>query len=193
MRPMTDTLTSWLMEGYFRITEQHPITGSGRIAVDKKNTIMYPSTLIMARGLAGISNSAVSHLYLSYSSNDDLPLNPYTISPSITSVALNSEQGTLRIPLSFPATITEDTQGAWTMANFNILVNQPGNYKITGSPTLVNGMKFYEAALVVQTDPNGSPSSITGDKMIARVAFERLTYDSAFNLTVSWGIKLDIT
>ena len=190
MKPMTDHLYSWLAEGHFRLTEFSPLTGESRIVVDRKNSIMYPSTYIAARGLTGLPNSAISHLDLAYNNGDTYPTDPYTISPSNSAFQVGSGSGVLRIPLTFPGTITSAEDGSWNLATFNILVNQPSSYIVTGSPSLGGTTDFFEAGLVCQTASNGSPSNITGDKLFARIAFERLAYNSLFNLTVSWGIKL---
>jgi len=194
---MTDIFNPrWLAEGHFRMTEYSLLTGEQRVVVDKPNKIMYPSTEVVARGLAGIPNSAISHLYLAYNNNNAYPDNDYTISENNTSFPRDAVTGLLRIPIVLPATIVPANDGSYQRLTFNVLVNQPVNYVVDASPSLNsgggNGSDFFEAALVCQTDPLGSPSNITGDRVIARVAFERLAYDQVFSLTISWGLKLSI-
>lgn len=196
--PMTDDVFNprWLTEGFFRMTRYSPVTGETSLIVEKRNKIMYPSTEVVARGLAGLPNSSISHLYLAYNNNNAYPANGYVISENDTSFPRDSVTGLLRIPIVFPAAIVPAEDGSYQRLTFNVLVHQPNSYIVTDSPSLNSGggsgSDFFEAALVCQTDPISSPSNITGDRVVARVAFERLAYDQVFNLTISWGLKLSI-
>lgn len=190
--PMTERLNNWISEGYFRLSSYSPTTGETKLLVDKKNKIMYPSTEVVARGLAGLPNASVSHLYLAYNNDGVYPANGYTISESDSSFELDAQSGYLRIPITMAPTITAAQDGSYQLITFTVLVNQPDAFKVTGSPNLSNASDFFEASLVCQTDPNGSVSNTVGDRVVARVAFQRLSYDSTFSLTVSWAIKLSI-
>ena len=189
---MTDTLKNWITEGHFRLSGYSSETGEIQVFVDKQNKIMYPSTEIVARGLSGLPNAAISHLYLAYNNDDAYPANGYTIAENNTAFQKDASSGYLRIPITMPPTITPAGDGSYQLLTFTVLVSQPSAFKVTGSPNLSNSSDFFEAALVCQTDPNGSVSNTTGDRVFSRVAFQRLAYDSTFNLTVSWAIKLSI-
>ena len=194
---MTNILKSWLLEGHLRISELNTKTNESRIVVDRKNTIMDGASNIIARALAGLPNSGISHLYLAYSNDSSVPGNGYSINkadPVFVTGDASNYHGCLRIPLSFAPAITDvtDEPGSKLMT-FNILVNQPGGFTILDSDraTLTSGVSdFFEVGLVSQTNPAGSTSNITGDLVLARLAFQKLTYNTAFNLTISWGIKL---
>ena len=189
---MRDILPSLAAEGHFRLTRFNMETHEHQLLVDKHNLIMNPATYITTRGLAGLPNSAVSHLYLAYNNGATGPSLPYTVTAANPDFLVGSGYGLLRIPLTFPATIISEPSNAWNLVTYNILVNQPTNYVVTGSASLGNTSDFFEAGLVVQTDSNGSPSNRGGDRVFARIAFERLAYNALFNLAVSWGIKLTI-
>lgn len=179
---------NWMMEGFFRMTGFNPETKESRIFVDKKNSIMYDAPEIVSRGLAGLSNAGISHLYLAYSNNNSWPGESYVIDPSVLSFDVDTHDcGCLRIPLTFPAVVTTPTTGT-KLISFNILVNQPIAYSMGTSIVLTDSTsKFFEAGLVAQT--TAYPSE---DLLLARVAFSKLTYDEHFNLTISWGIKLSV-
>ncbi len=191
---MRDILKNWLVEGHFRVAAVNRFSGTGRVLVDKPNAIMYPATAIVARGLVGLANSAISHLYLAYNNNGAYPAGGYAITPSGVTFPKDANTGLLRIPITMPGTVSPAVDGSYQLLNFTVLVSQPNSFVVTGSPSLnsggVSGSDFFEAALVCQTEANGSPSNTSGDLVFARVAFERLAYDEVFNLTVSWGIKL---
>lgn len=189
---MTESLKHWLTEGHFRVAAHSPLTNESLILVDKRNKIMYPSTHIVSRGLAGLPNSAISHLYLSYNNDDAYPANGYAISESNTAFQKDAASGYLRIPITLPPSIVASQDGSYQTITFTVLISQPDAFKVTGSPNLSSSSDFFEAALVSQTDPTGSVSNVAGDLVFSRVAFQRLQYDSTFNLTVSWAIKLQI-
>jgi len=194
---MTDEFpANWGKQGHFRILASYPGVSEPKVLADKPNKIMYPSMEVVARGLAGLPNASVSHLYLAYNNDGSYPANGYTISASDSVFPRNATTGLLRIPITFPAAIVPANDASFQRVTFNILVHQPGAFAVTGSPSLNSGggsgSDFFEAALVCQTDPSGSPSNITGDRVVARVAFERIAYDQVFNLTVSWSLKLVI-
>lgn len=189
---MNDILQNWITEGHFRLSSYSPETNEHHVLVDKRNKIMYPSTEIVARGLAGLPNSAISHLYLAYNNDDAYPANGYTVNESDPVFPKNAATGFLRIPITLPPTISPAVDGSYQLITFTVLISQPDAFKATGSPNLTASSDFFEAALVCQTDPNGSVSNTTGDRVFSRVAFQRLQYDSTFNLTISWSIKLSI-
>lgn len=186
------------MEGHFRVTGVDPTTKQFRVFVDKKNTIMQDASLIVANGFVGNTNSSITHLYLAFSNDPTYPAADYVINFDDTTFLIDDTEkvSCLRIPLTFPPIISSLADPGEILVSFNILVNQPGIYEML-SPGILNDdtsdpSKFFEAALVNQSTANATPLNPVGDRILARVAFDPLAYDSTFNLTVSWGIKLSV-
>jgi len=181
-------------EGFLKIWRSNPITGESSLLVDKKNTILYPGSDLLADLLGGKTDRQISHLYLGYSNDDNDPANDYTINKTFSALATNGVKGYLRIPLTFPATFTKDTSNNYVnnIVVFTIQVNNASTFRVSTGAALDGTCKFFEAALVAATAPNATVDAASHqptDKVFARVAFERITYDANFNLTISWGVK----
>lgn len=179
-------------EGFIKIWKSDPITGKSELIVDKKNTILYTGSDLLAKALGGEPNTAISHMYLGYSNNSGQPAPGYTIAKDATTFSTTTPLGYLRVPLTFPASFLKETNYDNNIVVFTILINNASGYQVTtGSPAALTTTTsaFFEAALVSALDPAGTVNSHPKDKIFARVAFERVTYDSSFNLTLSWGVK----
>lgn len=182
----------WIVEGHFRVTGQNPTTGESRTFVDRRNMIMYPATEIVALGLGGRSNTKISHLYLAYNNDGTLGNGGYTLTPDNTEFEKSSVTNFVRVPITFEPSIEYAEDGSWTSLTFNTLINQPDVFAIPGYASLSGGTSaFFEASLVCQTSSLGSPSLLDFDRVFSRVAFDRLTYDPLFNLTITWSIRLN--
>lgn len=178
--------------GFIKIWKSDPRTGLSELILDKKNTILYSGSDLLAQALSGKANTGISHMYLGYSNDVNTPTVGYTIAKNATSFSTTSPLGYLRAPLTFPATFMTETNYSNNIAVFTVLLNNASSYQVTsGSPaTLTTSTSaFFELGLIAATDPAGTVNTHPNDKIFARVAFDRITYDSAFNLTVSWGIR----
>lgn len=178
--------------GFVKIWKSDPKTGEKELILDKKNTILYSGSDLLAQALSGTPNTGISHMYIGYTNDVNTPSAGYTIAKNATSFSTTSPLGYLRVPLTFPATFMSETNYSNNIPVFTVILNGANSYQVTtGSPaTLTNSTsKFYELALVASTDPTGTVNTHPGDKIFARVTFDKITYDSSFNLTISWGVR----
>lgn len=178
--------------GFVKIWKSDPKTGESTLLVDKKNTILYGGADLLAQALAGQANTGISHMYLGYSNDVAVPASGYTIARNANAFSTTTPLGYLRTPLTFPATFMTDINYANNIVVFTVLINNAASFQVTsGSPaTLTDGTsKFFEAALVASVDPTATVNSHANDRIFARIAFERITYDASFNLTISWGVR----
>lgn len=177
-------------EGFIKIWGHNPKTGESKILINKKNTILYKGSDVLAKALGGVENAAISHMYFGYSGDSGTPGDDYAITKSIDTFTAAQPLGYLRVPLTFPASFTssDDVYGG-NMVVFTVVINSPDAYQVSGSQTLDDTCDFYELALVSAIDPTGTPASHPGDMVFARVAIERITNDPGWNLTCSWAVK----
>lgn len=179
------------MNGFIKIWKSSPITGESQLLVDKKNTILYSGSDLLAKSLGGQVNTKISHMYLGYSNNVSVPDNTYVISKSNGAFVKDGDRGYLRVPLTFPASYLTEDNYANNIVVFTVLINNASGFVVSGSATLTNSTsKFFEIALASALDPTATVNDHVGKDMVfSRVAFERIAYDSTFNLTISWGVK----
>lgn len=179
--------------GFLKIWQSHPETGESKLILEKRNTILYEGSDLLAKALGATANTGISHMYLGYSNNDTNPDSDYTISKSDSVFVKSAERGYLRVPLTFPASFTKsDSSYDNNIVAFTILINNAASYVVPSSATLSVGVpqsKFFEAGLVAALDPAATLASHTTDSVFARIAFDRISYDPSFNLTVTWGVK----
>lgn len=175
--------------GHFKIWKVNKETQRSTLLVDKPNTILYTGADLVAKALGGIPNTKISHMYLGYSNNVAIPAIDYAITKANSTFTPTTDVGYLRVPLTFPASFdtSDDTKYDSNVAVFTVLVTNADNYKVTGSPTISGSSKIFEAALSASL--SGLPA---GDLPLARITFTPTEYDSTFNLTISWGIKINL-
>jgi hypothetical protein len=179
--------------GFIKIWQSNPETGESKLVLEKRNTILYDGSDLLAKALGAQANTGISHMYLGYSNNDTNPDSDYTIAKNNPVFVKSAERGYLRVPLTFPASFTKsDNNYGNNIVAFTVLINNAASYVVPSSATLSTGSpqsKFFEAGLVAAIIPSATLGSHTTDVVFARIAFDRISYDPAFNLTVTWGIK----
>lgn len=163
--------------------------------VSKPNTILYQGADLLAELLAGQPNRRVSHFYVGYSNVATYPAANYLIDKTKPGFLNTTNQGYIRVPLTYPAALAKADTLSDNYANnlvmFSVLLNNPIGHVVPGGAALTSGTtnpsRFFEAALVCATNPAAS----SGDKVFARVSFDPITFDSSYNLTVNWGVKTE--
>lgn len=186
------TSETLISTGFFKIWRTNQESKRSELVVSKPNTILYSGSNLMAMALGGIPNAHITHLYLGYY-NTTAPANDYAITKNAYVFSPSTTQNYLRIPLTFPASFevsdsvyTIPGKGDGNIVVFTILVKNPDSYKFTSTPALISGTSnFFEAGLVASLK-----GTVNSDVPLARVAFAPVTYDSTFNLSISWGVKI---
>lgn len=157
------------MFGHVRIWQYSPATGIGELLIEKNNLITYQGAGIAARALSGLPNTAISHIYVGYSSSSTPP------SPTISDTPA-SFSTFVRQPLAFsPSFSNEAGYSVPNLAYFTAF--------ITGS-AIPNDDYVVALGLVSATNPNDS----SGDLLFSSIAFNGVQYNSTYGLAVTWGI-----
>ena len=174
-------------EGFIKAWKTNPKTGESETVLDKKNTILYQGSDILASALAGTANSAITHMYVGFQNStssafySSIPAVSKDGTPAISGYV--SPQGYLRVPLAFPASFTQINNYNNNTAIFTTQIISPSSAGGAVFNPGTGGLSsyIYEAALVA-----AGPVS---DRIFSRVTFTPIAYDSSYNLTISWGVK----
>ncbi|NBQ67620.1 MAG: hypothetical protein EBU46_01835 [Nitrosomonadaceae bacterium] len=169
--------------GMIKIWKFNPKTGEKALLKDVRNTIVYSGADILAYALAGKPNSAISHFYLGYNNNEAFNVNDVAaVTKSSTGMASTGDFGYIRVPLSFPASFSAESNYSHNTAFFTVMITNP---PIPTGAEFGSSSKIYAAGLVVAGNPEGSNQ----DKLFSKAQFAPITYDPSFGLTITWGVK----
>lgn len=151
--------------GRVRIWRYSDAIGYGDLLLDQPNLITKIGAGLAAAAIAGVPNSAITHIYVGYNNGGDA-------SPTVNDT-VSSFSTFAKIPLAFsPSFATTGISGySNNQAYFTIYV--------TGS-ALPNSASIQSLGLV-----NGSGSS---DLLFSKIAFSPVVYDNTHGLAISWGI-----
>ena len=174
-------------EGFIKAWKTDPKTGLSETVLEKKNTILYQGSDILASALAGQANSAITHMYIGFENATDSSF--YSSSSAVAKdgtpvmSGYTSPKGYLRVPLAFPASFTNITDYHNNTAIFTTQIISPSSAggAVFNPGTSGVSSYIYEAALVA--------AGSVADRIFSRVTFTPITYDNSYNLTISWGVK----
>lgn len=169
--------------GVLKIWQFDAKTGFKKLLMEKRNTILYTGADVLANALAGRPNSAISHFYIGYSNNVAFNINDVAaVTKSDGAFLSTGDYGYIRVPLSFPASFAGETNYSNNSVFFTVMVTNPPTP--TGA-AFGSSSKIYVAGLVAAGNPAGSNQ----DKLFSKAQFTPITYDPAFGLTITWGVK----
>ena len=176
--------------GFIKVWKVHKQTNKAELVVDKHNLVMYQGSDLLAKSLVGYPNAHISHMYIGYMNSATAPT-PSKVIDRAYSVPLSgytTPYGALRLPLTFPAAYTAETNYTGNIPVFTVMITTATaewGAAFTsggGTPSWV-----FETVLVAALDP----SSASSDLIFSRAQFTPIQYDSNYNLTVTWGVKFE--
>lgn len=187
--------TNIKMQGFYKIWQVNPSTGERQLLRDSKNLILYSGADLLAKAMAGVKYSNISHLYIGYKNNTDGVFDRPTLDKAYTDKfssygsGLFEKFGYLRVPLAYSPSFLNQSNYQ------NNIVVYTG---IVTSGVDTNGAAFqdqsyggtepsqiFEIGLVSATEPSGPG----GDQIFSRAHFDALLYNPNYNLTITWGIQ----
>lgn len=186
---MTNTETLKIhtpLSGFIKIWKNDPRTGDSELLVDKQNLVLKGAAKIITSCLAGASESKIHGMYIGFN-NDSAGYTPKAIDTDYTNKFYNysGNFGCLREKLSFPASF----------------ISSPGyeNYPntvlfstiITASAS-VRGAEFNENSQIHEVALYSAPNEndISEDLIFSRTNFNSIVYNSSYNFTITWGIRI---
>lgn len=183
------------MQGFFKIWAIDPKTGKRELLRDQPNMILNSGADIVAQALAGVNNSAISHMYIGYKNHIDNTFTKPTIdkeySIPFTDYGSGSYStfGYLRLPLAYaPSFIAQEGYNSNIALFTSVIATADYSY---GAPfrssesVTTPQSQIFEVALVSAFDASGAGQ----DKVFSRANFEPLLYNPNYNLTTTWGVQ----
>ena len=183
------------MQGFIKIWAVDPKTGERWLLRDQPNMILYAGADLMAQVLAGVAHTNISNIYVGYQ-NVASPsnVNPPTIDKAYSVPFANygsgaySNYGYLRLPLAYSPSFSSEPNYTSNIVLFTTIITTTNNATPTNSfkdSTQSPPSQIFEVALVSALNPSNNSL----DKVFSRANFSPLTYDSNFNLTITWGVR----
>ena len=170
-------------KGFIRIWKHDTKTGATELITHKANTILYNGADLLAKALAGLPNSGISHFYVGFSNDPDFDVEDM---PAVTkednTFSSSGDFGYLRVPLSFPASFGNEDNYDGNTAFFTTIITDPPT--ATGA-AFGSSSRIFALGLVSA----GNPTNDSADVVFSKVQFSEILFDPAFNLTVTWGVK----
>lgn len=169
--------------GAIKIWQFNCATGEKWLLKDQRNTILYPGADLLALALSGKANSGISHIYVGYNNNSGFNFSEEpAVTKGSTTFRSDGDYGYVRVPLTFPAAFSTETNYSNNSVFFTIMLTNPPS---AVGAALGNTSKIFTIGLAAALNPSGSNQ----DKIFSRAQFTPVTYDPAFGLTVTWGVK----
>jgi len=181
----TETLSvPQALTGFVKIHQVDPVSGETTLLVDKQNMIMRKGATIIAHALGGDAYAKIWGMYVGYNNNEDFTKEQapaITVDYSNPFSDFNEAQGFgyLREPLTFTPTYLSSPSYSENTVLFSTMITTA--FK-AGGAIFNTDSKIYEVALVA--------TSPTGDTVFSRTNFNPIQYNSSYNFTITWGVRI---
>jgi len=172
----------WL-SGFVKIWKVDPVTGDSQLLVDKQNMILKGGAKLITHALAGVEGSKIWGMYIGF--NNTASFTPKTINPEYSDPfsGFSSPFGYLREPLTFTPTYMSSPGYTDNTVLFSTMITS----STSQTDAVFDGSsRIYEVGLIAAP----TPSDPSGDVVFSRTNFNAIQYDSSFNFTISWGIRI---
>jgi hypothetical protein len=175
------------LEGFIKIWQTDPKSGEIKLLVDKRNLILKGGAKIIASALGGNVDSKIWGMYIGYSNdpNFDLVTDAPTIDVDYSNRFINFESplGFLREQLTFSPTYMSTTGYESNTVLFSTMITSANS---AGGAEFNTDSQIYEVALISAADPTAA----LYDTVFSRTNFNPVQYNSNYNFTITWGIRI---
>lgn len=184
MSTMENLHASKSLEGFIKIWQTDPSSGNSTLLVDKRNMILKGGAKIISHTLAGRQESKIWGMYIGYNNSSGEFLNKvidvdYTEQfPSFT-----APYGYLREPLTFTPSLVSSTGYDENTVLFSTMITSASS---AGGAEFNTSSKMYEVALIAAPEL----SNISKDIVFSRTNFNPIQYNSSYNFTITWGVRI---
>jgi hypothetical protein len=173
------------LAGFVKIWKTDRLTGESSLVVDKPNMILKGGAKLVAHALGGKPEAKIWGMYIGYN-NTEFSLSS---APAITVDYANpfneftSPFGFLREPLTFAPTFMSSADYDENTVLFSTMITSATS---SGGAIFGTDSRIYEVALVAA----GDPVSSSKDTVFSRTNFNPIQYNSSYNFTITWGVRI---
>jgi hypothetical protein len=173
------------LAGFVKIWKTDIQTGESSLVVDKPNMILKGGAKMIAHALGGKPEAAIWGMYIGYNNTEFSLIN----APAITVDYANpfnefSEPfGYLREPLTFTPTYSSSVDYDENTVLFSTMITTASS---AGGAIFGTDSRIYEVALVSA----GDVASAARDTVFSRTNFNPIQYNSSYNFTITWGVRI---
>ena len=188
--------TKEALTGFVKIWQTDPKSGETTLLVDKQNKILKGGAKIIAQALGGNPSAKIWGMYIGYNNAESFE---FKDAPSIDVDYSNTFSsfyddpaavpagyfGYLREPLTFtPNYLSSEgyTDNTVLFSTMLTTATSAGGAAF-GPPAISN---IYEVALVAVPDVLNT----TKDIVFSRTNFNPIQYNSSYNFTITWGVRI---
>jgi hypothetical protein len=172
--------------GFVKIWKFDPKTGESTLLVDKNNMILKNGAKIVAHALGGKTTAKIWGMYIGYNNNPSFTI---VDAPAITTDYANpfagftGDFGYLREPLTFTPSYLSSAGYDENTVLFSTMITSASS---VGGAAFNTDSNIYEVALVSAGDANSAAS----DLVFSRTNFNPIQYNSSYNFTITWGVRI---
>jgi hypothetical protein len=185
-----DTLYSpSFLTGFIKIHKTEKMSGKTTILVDKKNLILKGGAKIISQALGGLENSKIWGMYIGYSNNPEFNVNENapTIDVDYTNkfsdFSTENDFGYLREQLTFTPSFLSSAGYDNNTVMFSTMITSASS---AGGALFSEDSQIYEVALIAAYEPLNPAKDI----VFSRTNFNSIKYDSNYNFTITWGVRI---
>jgi hypothetical protein len=186
---MTNTETLRIttpLSGFIEIWRTSRTTGEKELLLEKQNLILKGAAKIVTSCLAGLPDSKIHGMYIGFN-NNQAGFTPKAIDTDYTNKFYNysGDFGCLREKLTFPATFLAS-------AGYENFQNTVLFSTIITTSSSVRGAAFNEDSQIHEVALFNAPNEndIAEDLIFSRTNFNPIVYNSSYNFTITWGIRI---
>jgi hypothetical protein len=172
------------LAGFVKIWQTDPQTGESSLLVDKQNMILKGGAKLIAKALAGEPTAKIWGMYIGYNNGEGDFTKP-GIDPEYTNRFINytAPYGYLREKLTFTPSFLSSTDYDENTVLFSTMITTASS---AGGAAFDTTSRIYEVALISAA----SPADPSKDTVFSRTNFNSVLYNSSYNFTITWGVRI---
>jgi hypothetical protein len=174
------------LTGFVKIWQVDPCSGDSLLLVDKQNMILKGGATLISRSLGGDPAAKIWGMYIGYNNNATFIKPDIDIDYSHRFTNYEAPYGYLREPLTFSPNFLSSSGYVNNTVLFSTMITSANK---AGGAEFTEDSKIYEVALVATQDVNDP----TKDTVFSRTNFNPVQYNSSYNFTITWGVRILLT
>lgn len=179
----TETLESKLISGFIKIWQFDPVSKETTLLVDKPNMILKGGAKLLTHALAGDEGHKIWGMYIGYNNNETFEKPSIDVNYTNKFSAYSSPFGYLREPLTFAPAYNSTTDYDDNTVLFSTMITSATK---AGGATFNTDSRIFEVALIAAPEPDNASKDI----VFSRTNFNPVQYNSSYNFTITWGVRI---